>query len=164
MRFGNNKRSNPFIKVSHPKIVITTRQSNTQILCKNTMTTPTARVIIPQRNIVLLFFAPAKSLSRNFGFINRIRETTATRLWAFKNFAYSMVWSYEKSKGQWRFGFDPKIFSVEGFSPSSRATPKLVTRNPEKTYTKEELEAVKKREQGLAESLLKNPIYTSPKY
>lgn len=77
IRLGNNKRSIPFINVSHPMIVMITRQFGIHKLWMKTIAMPITKVITPQKNIVDLFFAFVKSLSRSFGFNNITKETDA---------------------------------------------------------------------------------------
>jgi hypothetical protein len=92
-----------------------------------------------------------------------IRKKTADRFWAYKDLVYTMVWSAKKQengKVEWIFGFDPKIFTVEGIPQSSAFTDKLIVRNTKVSYTPEQLEEVQRRERMIIERVLnKHPNY-----
>ncbi len=73
----------------------------------------------------------------------------ANRFWAYKDLAYSIVWSAKKDGAgeiNWIFGFDPKVFTIHGPHQSSAFTNKLVERDISQHFTNEQLQAAKMRE------------------
>lgn len=73
----------------------------------------------------------------------------ANRFWAYKDLAYSMVWSAKKEDNDditWTFGFDPKVFTIHGPHQSSTNTDKLIERDISKYFTKEQLQGIQQRE------------------
>lgn len=86
-----------------------------------------------------------------------VRKKTADRFWAYKDLAYTMVWSAKKQENgdvEWIFGFDPKIFTVEGIPQSSAFTDKLIVRDTKVSFTPDQLEAVQNRERNVIEGVL----------
>lgn len=78
-----------------------------------------------------------------------VRKKAVDRFWAYKDLAYTMVWSAKKRENgsvEWIFGFDPKIFTVEGIPQSSAFTDKLIVRDPKSSSTHQQLEKVQRRE------------------
>ncbi len=78
-------------------------------------------------------------------------KETADRQWLMKGFTYTMVWS---SKGEdWFFGFDPRILSASGITPSSRTgTPKVFWRSGQ-LLSKDEQATAEKFEESLVKRL-----------
>ncbi len=85
-----------------------------------------------------------------------VRKKTADRFWAYKDLAYTMVWSARKKENggvEWIFGFDPKIFTVEGIPQSSAFTDKLIVRDPKSSFTPQQLEEVQMRERRVIDGV-----------
>lgn len=75
-------------------------------------------------------------------------KNIANRFWAYKDLAYSMVWSARRDRGEvtWIFGFDPKVFTIHGPHQSSSYTNKLVERDISGYFTNEQLQKIQQRE------------------
>jgi hypothetical protein len=89
-----------------------------------------------------------------------ILKRTADRFWAFKDLAYTMVWSARKQESgdiEWIFAFDPKVFTVEGIPQSSAFTDKLIVRDPGNSYSDEQLNRIRERELRIVDSVLSEP-------
>lgn len=74
----------------------------------------------------------------------------ANRFWAYKDLAYSMVWSARRDdtgKVAWIFGFDPKVFTIHGPHQSSAYTSKLVERDISGYFTEDQLQKIQQREE-----------------
>lgn len=86
-------------------------------------------------------------------------KSIADKLWAYKNFAYTMAWSKRKSDTSWYFAFGPKVFAMEGVPVTTPGTKKIVNRNFDTSYTKDELKMVRESEKRIINALLIDPAY-----
>lgn len=80
-----------------------------------------------------------------------VLKQTANRFWAYKDLVYTMVWSARKGDGndvEWIFGFDPMIFTVEGFPQSSSFTDKIILKR-DGAFTPEQLMVIQERERKI---------------